>query len=146
MEKNNVFANKVKDTGRENIFANAKITGYIDISPFNLDPQYEYCILPIEGNCLDHELSPIRIKNGDAVAIHEIPLDDISILSTIGKVVCFALSSGGRYVKEAVSYNGIVNSITVRMFNPEVKYYEIPISMIKALFVVDKVLKAEWFE
>lgn len=154
MPKNNEFANKVNnsnhvstsahDTGNENVFADAKVTGVIPDGTFKLNPKYQYCIVSAEGNCLDHELSPIRIKDGDRLLIHEIPLDEFSLLSTVRKVVCIVLTDGRCFVKQMVFYDGISNGIRLRMFNPEEERFFVPIPKIKALFVVDKALSAEY--
>ncbi len=154
MPKYNEFANKVKnsshvststhDTGKENVFADAKVLGTIPEGTFKLNPKYQYCIVNAVGNCLDHELSPIRIKDGDRLLVHEIPLDEFSLLSTVRKVVCIVLTDGRCFVKQMVFYDGISNGIRVRMFNPEEERFFVPIPKIKALFVVDEALSAEY--
>lgn len=154
MPKNNEFANKVKnsshvstsayDTGKENVFESAKVLGVIPKDVFKLNPEHNYCIVNAVGNCLDHELSPIKIKDGDRLLIHQVSLDMFSLLKTVRKVVCFMLNNGKCFVKQVVYYDVEANGVRVRMFNPEEHRFFIPVSEIKALFIVDKVLSAEY--
>jgi hypothetical protein len=75
-------------------------TGYVTIDEKELNPQYKYCIINMKGNCMDSDLSPLRIKDGDKILIHEIQLDWGSIASNVGKLVCFLLDDGICYASQ----------------------------------------------
>lgn len=114
MPKNNEFANKVKnsshvstsahDTGKESPFEGAKVTGYIPVD-MEMNPKYKYGVVNAVGDCLDSELSPIKIKDGDRLVVHSIPLTEVEIMMSVEKIVCIALKDGRCFVKQAIFYN-----------------------------------------
>lgn len=70
-----------------------------------MNPKYEYYIINAVGNCLDSDLCQTRIKDGDKLAVHQIPMEEWEIMCNVGKVVCFVLEN--RYCfYEAVNFWG----------------------------------------
>lgn len=154
MPKNNELANKVNnsshvstlahDTGKETLFDNAQVTGYLSAT-VPLNPRYKYCWVGAVGDCLDSPDSPMRIKDGDKLLVHEIPLSEMEILIAVRKTVCIILKSGECYVKQLIFADFLSRSLTLRMYNPVKKLY-LRIDKIKALFVVDDVVDGEYME
>ena len=103
MPKYNEFANKVKnsnhvstlayDKDKEIPFEGAKVMGYISVD-MGMIPQYDYYVINVVGNCLDIALCQPRIKDGDKLVVHQIPMEGWEIMSNVGKVVCFELKNG----------------------------------------------------
>ncbi|RHB34226.1 hypothetical protein DW888_13590 [Bacteroides nordii] len=154
MPKNNEFANKVKnsnhvstsahDTGKENPFEGAKVTGYIPVD-MEKNPKYKYGVVNAVGDCLDSDLSPIRIKDGDRLVVHAIPLTEVEIMMNIEKIVCIMLKDGRAFIKQAIFYNAPRGILIVRLLNPIEHRFFVPVSDIKALFVVDMVIDKEYY-
>lgn len=130
--------------GKENPFEGAKVMGYVPVNMEGMNPDYDYCIVTAVGNCLNSNLSPVRIKDSDRLVIHQIPIGEWEIMMNMNKVVCFVLNDGRRFVKQLVFWDGLSWGIRVKMFIPEEKSFFVPLSQIKALFVVDKVLDSEY--
>ena len=122
-----------------------KIRGYIPVN-IELNPKYEYLAVNVVGNCLDSDLSPMRIKNGDRVVVHSVPVTEPEIMKCIGKIVSFILTNGQSIIKQAVFYDDVNRTIIVRYLNPKDERFYIPINKIKEMFVVDKVLSCEYVE
>lgn len=154
MPKNNEFANKVKnsnhvstsahDTGKESPFGGAKVTGYIPVD-MEMSPKYEYFVVNAVGNCLDSDLCQTRIKDGDMLVVHQIPMEEWEIMCNVGKVVCFVQENGCCFMKQLVFWDGLSWGMRIKMFIPEEKYFFISLSKIKALFVVDMVIDKEYY-
>lgn len=99
----------------------------------------------IDGRCLDSDLCPIRIKEGDVLSAYQIQLTEWSIVDNIGKVVCFILKNGNAFVKQLIFWDGISWGITVKMFVPEEKSFFVSLSSIESMYVVDEVLRPECY-
>lgn len=94
MPKNNEFANEVNnsnhvctsahDTGKENSFKGVEAKGYLPLE-IEMNPHYTYAVVNAVGNCLDSDLSPIRVKDGDKLLVHSIPLTKDEIKTTLRK-------------------------------------------------------------
>ena len=143
-----IKTSSVNETDKEKLklstlINNPKIKGYVKVDT-ELNPKYDYGIISVKGGCLDSDLSPIRIKDGDKVIIHAVPVTEIELINCIGKIVSIMLTNGVCIIKQAVFYNVINRCITVRMFEPKEQKLHIPVSRIKALFIVEAVLSAEY--
>ena len=153
MPKYNEFANKVKnsnhvstlayDKDKEIPFEGAKVMEYISVD-MGMIPQYDYYAITAVGNCLDSDLCQPRIKDGDKLVVHQIPMEEWEIMSNVGKVVCFVLKNGCCSVKQLVFWDGLSWGMKVKMFIPEERYFFIPLSEINRLFVVDMVIDREY--
>ena len=112
---------------------------------FKRDKKYNYFFVQVAGNYFDSDFSPIRIKDGDKLVVHEIPtLDDMEITASVGKTVCLLLNDGMFIVSKAVLYmSAPVYSSTdgrrillVRSFNPDECMY-VSFEKILRMFVAD---------
>ena len=154
MPNSNELANKVKnsshvststhDTGKKSSFEGAKVTGYIPVD-MEQNPKYEYGVVNAVGDCLDSGLSPIRIKDGDRLVVHAIPLTEVEIMMSVGKIVCIMLKDGRAFVKQAIFYNAPRGILIVRLLNPIEHRFFVSVSEIKVLFVVDMVIDKEYY-
>ena len=127
----------------DGIFDDEKdITGYI-ITSFPCDEKYQYGWFGAIGDCMDSPKSPMRIKDGDKLLIHKIPITQIEIMRNVGKVISFVIGGQG-YHKHLCFADLISNILHVTMYNPYQKFY-IPIAKIDELFVVDDVKSPEEF-
>ena len=120
-------------TKEEELFGEkARTAVAVDIDRQDLDPRYYYCIIPIQGDCMDSDRSPMRIKDGDCLLIHQIPLREWDIMESVKKAVCFIMDDGKAYVKQLVFWDGLSWGIVVKVFSPEyIKAHEIPIGTSK---------------
>ena len=125
-------------------FDGKRPSGYVGFNAELLKPNTDYFIINLVGNCMNSNLSPIRIKDGDKILIRLIPITEFEIIKNMGKVVCFKLASGEIYTKQLVSY--FCGCIVVKMFNPNETLFRIPIHEIKSLFVVDDVISPEYIK
>lgn len=116
----------------------------VNIGRHDLDSRYYYCILPVKGDCMDSDRSPMRIKDGDCLLMHQIPLDDG--MWAVNKVICFIMDDGKPYVKQLVFWDGISSKIVVKLFVPEEQVSSIPLRNIRSLFVVDKAFSPEYIK
>lgn len=96
-------------------------------------------VIDVAGDCLNSDKSPMRVRDGDALLIHEFSKGEL--YSNVGKVICFMLEDGKFYVKQLVYFHELDWTITVKMYNPEEREFTIPLKMVKYLFVVDEVVK-----
>ena len=118
----------------------------VDVVKRDINPKYFYCIVPVKGDCMDSVKSPIRIKDGDYIMIHQIPLTEGEIISNVKKIVCFIMEDGRFFVKQLVFWDGLSWGIRVKMFLPQETIFFVPLDKIKALFVVDHVVSSEYIE
>lgn len=128
----------MKNTTIENPFGITP-TGYVTLKG-KLNPENQYYIINATGNCMNSDKSPIRAKDGDKMLIREIPMNEPSILANIGKLVCFLFPDGTCFYKQMFFYDVCRGYIGFKMFKPKEEKFYVPISKIKALFVVDRVL------
>lgn len=124
----------------------ARTAVMVDIDQQDLDPRCYYCVIPIEGDCMDNDRSPMRIKDGDCLLIHQIPLREWDIMDNVKKIVCFIMDDGKAYVKQLVFWDGLSWGIVVKMFNPVEQVFFVPLKKIRSLFVVDKVFSPEYIQ
>jgi len=119
-------------------FAGKAPTGYVEVTG-TFNPEYEYAIISIDGNCLDSDLSPKRIRHNDKILIHAIQITTDEIRKAVNKIVCILLTDGQFISKQIYLFDWIGKSIGIRFFNPIEEHFYIPVSKIKSLFVVDDV-------
>ena len=125
-------------------FDGKRPTGYVKLNAELLRPDIEYGIINLIGNCMDSDLSPKRIKHGDKLLIHAIPVTEPEIIRNIKKIVCFRFANGEMFTKQLVFYS--CGCMVVRMFKPHEMFFYIPINKIKSLFVVDDVFSPEYIK
>lgn len=135
---------KVTAPSREKELFGVEPCGLLEVKMKDFNPKYEYCIINVVGNCMDSDLSPVRIKDGDSILIHQIPLQEWDIMENVRKVVCIMLNDGRCFVKQLVFWDGISWGIRVKMFIPKEEVFFVPLNKIKALFVVDEVYSPEY--
>lgn len=135
--------NKTLEPKTDELFKET-LTGYIAINEKKLNPEYKYCVVGVTGNCLDSDLSPVKIKDGDKILTHQISLTEWDIINNVNKIVWFVLDNGNAFVKQLVYWDGLSWGIRVKMFIPEESTFFVPLKNIKALFVVDEVLDPEY--
>ena len=135
---------KVKASSIEKELFGVEPCGRVDVSKLN--PKYNYWVINAVGNCLDSDSCPIRVRSGDKILIHQIPISEGDILSNVGNVVCFMLKNGKMYMKQLVFWDGVSWGIRVKMFLPQEKVFFVPLDKIRALFVVDKALSQEYIK
>lgn len=127
-------------------FLEGNITAYVPIDPQLLDPKKEYAICRLWGNCMDSDLSPLRIKDGDYLVFHMVKTtSDFDVIMHVKQVVCLWLNDGRRITKQLMFYDGTNRVIKVRQVNPEESFY-IHLSMVRAMFVVDMALSPNYVE
>ena len=119
-------------------------SGYVKLDDKKISPDVEHLIIGLTGDCMDSDLSPIRIRHGDKLLIHFVPIKESEIIKNIGKVIAFKYSNDVIYTKQLVSYSK--NYILIRLFKPHEKFFYVPINKIKALFVVDDVISPEYIK
>nr|WP_294075798.1 hypothetical protein [Prevotella sp. UBA4952] len=100
----------------------------------------ESIIFGVRGGCLDSNRSPMRLKDGDEITAHEVPINERQIIRNLKRLVCIVLNDGNAYVKMLAFYDGAKNIIGLKCFEPEETTYYVPISIASYLFVVDEVL------
>jgi hypothetical protein len=78
--------------------------------------------------------------------MYEIPNNHRWIARNVdsGKIVCFILKDGRAFTKQFVFYDCVRKALIVKIFNPQEEYFQISIHGIKSLFIVEKVLSAEY--
>ena len=135
------MGNKVMD------WKKTKPTCYIDARSDNIEsnPKHEHFIVKTKGDCIDSDLSPIRIKDGDCLMLHEEPIIENTFLVNMKKIIAIQLNDIC-LTKQLVFYDGVSNIIHVKYYKPNETVLKIPINEIKALFVVDKVFSKEYVE
>lgn len=120
--------------------------GRVEVDVSELNPKYNYWVINAVGNCLDSDLCHIRVRDGDKILIHQIPMNEWDILNNVGNVVCFMLKSGKAYIKQLVFWDGVSWGIRVKMFVPQEIVFFVPLDKMKALFVVDKAFSPEYIK
>lgn len=93
----------------------------------------------ISGDCLDSELSPMRIKDGATVIMHE--ADKYNPLGVAKRTVCIALEGQRLIAKYCRFYDGVNGVLVLQQFNPFEEFC-IPLSHIEALFVIDDIVES----
>lgn len=137
---------KVKASSTEKELFGVEPCGRVEVDVSEMNPKYNYWVVNAAGNCLDSDLCPIRVRDGDKILIHQIPISEWDILSNVGNVVCFMLKNGKMYMKQLVFWDGVSRGIRVKMFLPQETYFFVPLDKIKALFVVDKAFSPEYIK
>lgn len=137
---------KVKASSTEKELFGVGPCGRVEVDVSEMNPKYNYWVVNAVGNCLDSDLCPIRVRDGDKILIHQIPISEWDILSNVGNVVCFMLKNGKMYMKQLVFWDGVSWGIRVKMFLPQETYFFVPLDKIKALFVVDKAFSPEYIK
>ena len=91
-----------------------------------------------KGSCLDSPQSPQRVKDGDIILMHPLPITDMNILVCANRLIGFKLN-GIFYVKY-LSFVDIAMryTITIEQFNP-IRKVVIPINQLEALYLVDDI-------
>jgi len=69
-------------------FANRKkVAKSININIEGLNPEYNYCAMGVTGDYMNSDKSSIKVKDGDKIVIHEIPINKTSILNELNSTL-----------------------------------------------------------
>jgi len=126
------------------LFEGKQPVGYVPMASKLLNLYAQHMIVRNIGDCMNSDLSPIRIKNNDRLVIHAIQKTECDIVSNINKVIVIMFNNGDMYTKQLVCYDN--DCIVVKLFNPCESLWRIPVSEIKSLFVVDCTLSPEYIK
>lgn len=126
---------------------NLKPTSFLRV-PEHLQNIVQYAV-PVVGDCLNDDAAPLRICDGDIIAVHDVVFRDaIDLLPYINKTLHLTLEISGRevHIVKVLKYiDGINRSIYVQFYQPQKTMLQILFSEIRRLGVVDAVLsKGEW--
>ncbi|MDL2304401.1 hypothetical protein LJC72_03565 [Bacteroides sp. OttesenSCG-928-D19] len=117
-------------------------TGINVLLPDGLDWHPNQIIIGVKGDCMNSDLSPMRIRDNDGIIIRRVPITMQELFLALDKVVCFAMN-GEFAIKQLVRYDGIRGIITFQQYNP-IRTASTTIDNIQALFIVDGVLPEEY--
>lgn len=130
-KKQNMNSSKRKDLYGDNPIE------YVSVK--STSSRSDQMVIDVAGDCLNSDKSPMRVRDGDSLLIHEFQRGEL--YNNVGKVICFMMEGGNFYVKHLVFFNELDWTITVKMYNPEEREFTIPLKMVKYLFLVDEVLE-----
>jgi hypothetical protein len=93
-----------------------------------------------DGNCLDSDSSPLRVKDGDFVFVHPLKIETWSIIANVGKLIIFHLKNGKAYIKKLIQVIDLDRQlIKVCFYNPEYTELFFRLDDIDLMYIVDSV-------
>lgn len=120
---------------------NNKVIGYPLGSTICENANFWVC-----GSCMDSPLSPMRLKDGQRLIVHEYegvfyPFADIDKVR--GKVCCVEYEARGKkyyVVKEIIGVDELANTLRLMFYYPEKTIVSINANAIRRLWFVDGVV------
>lgn len=103
-----------------------------------------------EGDCMNSEKSPIRIKDGQQLRVHKFEYGYGGILTLAdffkikGRVCAITYILDGMIycvIKEVVGFDDVANAIRLKFYYPEETRISLGLEMIDSIFIVDGVIE-----
>ena len=111
-----------------------KVLGRIRVSDFKQRPGLKYYIMVTNGDCMNSNQSPIRIKDGDYIICHYVE----SWFDAANRIIVFK-TKGACYIKHLTFVDMVNGYICVKCYYPQEMELWVKMADVEMLSIVDKV-------